>query len=143
MANNALFWTEMYRMVSNPALALRAVGARSAAQQAVFWHRLPKMALFGANKALFWSVMYYMLSNSNVRYCIAFLCIIRYILLPYGITWYFNVLNCIALDCMVSYVVLWYPTPLHGIACYCVVGFDAQAVFRKRPIYLIYEYVFQ
>ena len=29
------------------------VRARSAAQWAVFWHRLPKMALFVANNALF------------------------------------------------------------------------------------------
>ena len=59
-------------------------------------------------------------------------CILCYFIVLYGIVLYFIVLHCI----------LWYITPLHGIACYCVVGFDAQAVFRKRPIYLIYEYVF-
>ena len=51
------------------------VGARSAARRAVFWHQLPKMALFGVNNALFWSEMYHMLSYSIAWYCLAY-CII-------------------------------------------------------------------
>ena len=36
-------------------------------------------------------------------------------------------------------------TPLHGIACFCDVGFGARAVSRKTPIYfiLIYDYFVQ
>ena len=34
------------------------VGGRSAARWAVFWHRLPKLALFGANNALFCMLSY-------------------------------------------------------------------------------------
>ena len=59
--------------------------AHSATRRAVFWHRLPKMALLGA-KIPFWSEMYHMLSYSIVRSCIAFHCIQWYILLP--VTWY-------------------------------------------------------
>ena len=44
------------------------VGARSVARRAVFWHQLPKMALFGVNNALFWSEIYCMLSYSMVLY---------------------------------------------------------------------------
>ena len=57
-----------------------------------------------------------------VLYCIAFCCI---------------VLHCIALYRIVSCGIFCYPTPLYGIACYCVVGFGARAVSCKTPICFI------
>ena len=104
------------------------VGARSATWRAVFWHQLPKMALFGANNALFWSLMYYMLSYSIVRYCIAFLCTIWYILLPYGNAWCPNVMHCI----------IWYLMVSNSTSRFWVVGFGARAVSHKTPIYFMY-----
>ena len=76
------------------------VVARSAARQAVFWHRLPKMALFGANDDLFWSEMHHMLSYSITRYFIAFHCIIWYILLPYGIAEQHKIRSRLGTQCM-------------------------------------------
>ena len=137
--------TQLNGIISSPypQVTLDAFGfpvdARLFARQAVFWHRLPKMDLFGANNARFWSEMCCMLFSSIVWYCIAFHCIVWYILLPYGIV-YWIVLHCISLYCMVSYFVLWYPIPLHGIACYCVVGFGARAVSRKTPLYFMASY---
>ena len=43
---------------------------------------------------------------------------------------------------MVSYVILCYPIPLHGIACYCVVGFGARAVSCKTPTYLFHLFFY-
>ena len=33
-------------------------------------------------------------------------------------------------------------TPLHGIACFCDIGFGARAVSRKTPIFFLLSYVF-
>ena len=41
-------------------------------------------------------------------------------------------------ECIASYGILCYLTVSNSIARYCVVGFGAQAVSRKMPIYLIY-----
>ena len=38
------------------------------------------------------------------------------------------------LYCIVSNGILCFPTPLHDIACYCVVGLGARAVSRKTPM---------
>ena len=104
-------------------------GACLAAWRAVSCHRLVKMApfSFGANNALFWSEMYHMLSYSIVRYCIAFHCIIWYILLPYGIAWYSIVLHNI----------VWYLMLSRGIQFQCtVLSSKLNSIQMKKTIIL-------
>ena len=138
-----LRWTLLNGIITStcPEVTLDAfgfpLGAHSTARRAIFWHRLPKMALFWANNALFWSEMYHMLSYSIVGYWTAFYCIKWYILFPYGIAWCCIVLHCIALYCIVSYGILCYLMVSNSIARFCVAGFGERAVSRKTPICFI------
>ena len=55
----------------------------------------------------------------------------------HGIALYLMVSHSFHVDRMVLHGIVLYLTALHGIAWYCIVGFGAQAVSRKTPIYFI------